>query len=97
MLGHRRPCSRLRERQRPLRGAGLICRTRSSQGSLPAGRRWLVASAKLQGTVFAPEEPLSGSTFFEVLDQRPTFAVIAVNAPVGYLDHRRSRRPHVRP
>jgi len=55
-------------------------------GVTPCGPAWLVAPAKLQGTIFAPEEPQLISPFGEVLDQRPTFAVIALNAPVGYLD-----------
>jgi predicted RNase H-like nuclease len=55
-------------------------------GVTPCGPSWLVAPAKLQGTIFAPEDPQLISPFSEVLDQRPTFAVIALNAPVGYLD-----------
>jgi predicted RNase H-like nuclease len=55
-------------------------------GVTPCGPAWLVAPAKLQGTVFAPEEPFLVSPFSEVVDQRPTFEVIALNAPVGYLD-----------
>lgn len=55
-------------------------------GVTPCGPAWLVAPAKLQGTVFAPEAPFLISPFSEVVDQRPTFAVIALNAPVGYLD-----------
>ena len=55
-------------------------------GVTPCGPSWLVAPAKLQGTIFAPEEPQLIAPFSEVLDQRPTFAVIALNAPVGYLD-----------
>jgi len=55
-------------------------------GVTPCGRAWLVAPAKLQGTIFAPEEPQLITPFSEVLDQRPTFSVIALNAPVGYLD-----------
>jgi len=41
----------------------------------------------LQGTIFAPEEPQLLSPFSEVVDQRPSYSVIALNAPVGYLDH----------
>jgi len=41
----------------------------------------------LQGTIFAPEEPVLLSPFSEVVDQRPSCSVIALNAPVGYLDH----------
>jgi predicted RNase H-like nuclease len=55
-------------------------------GVTPCASGWLVASAKLHGTTFAPEEPRIIKTFGEVLDQRPTFAVIALNAPVGYAD-----------
>jgi predicted RNase H-like nuclease len=45
-----------------------------------------VASAKVQGSTFAPEEPVFAPSFVEVLDTRPAFSVIAVNAPIGYLD-----------
>jgi predicted RNase H-like nuclease len=55
-------------------------------GVTPCGPGWLVASAKLHGTVFAPEEPVFVSEFVDVLDTRPTFSVIALNAPIGYLD-----------
>jgi predicted RNase H-like nuclease len=55
-------------------------------GATPCGPGWLVASAKLQGSVFAPEEPVFASSFVEVLDTRPAFSVVTVNAPVGYLD-----------
>ena len=55
-------------------------------GVTPCGPSWLVAPAKLQGTVFAPEQPQLIAPFGEVLDQRPTYDVIALNAPVGYLD-----------
>jgi predicted RNase H-like nuclease len=44
-----------------------------------------VASAKVQGTVFAPEEPVRLDHFVDVLDQRPGYSTIALNAPVGYL------------
>lgn len=56
-------------------------------GVTPCGRSWLVAAAKLQGTIFAPEEPQLLAPFSEVVDQRPSYSVIALNAPVGYLDH----------
>jgi predicted RNase H-like nuclease len=55
-------------------------------GVTPCASGWLVGSAKLHGTTFAPEEPRVIKTFGEVLDQRPTFAVIALNAPIGYAD-----------
>jgi predicted RNase H-like nuclease len=46
----------------------------------------LVASAKVQGTVFAPEQPVRLDSFIDVVDQRPTFAAIALNAPIGNLN-----------
>jgi predicted RNase H-like nuclease len=55
-------------------------------GVKPCATGWLVAGAKLHGTTFAPEEPRVLDTFIDVLDQRPAFAAIALNAPVGYLD-----------
>jgi predicted RNase H-like nuclease len=55
-------------------------------GVTPCGPAWLVAPAKLQGTIFAPETPQLLTPFVEVLDQRPTYSVIALNAPVGFLD-----------
>jgi predicted RNase H-like nuclease len=56
-------------------------------GVTPCGPSWLVAAAKLQGTTFAPEEPQLISSFVDVVDQRPSYAIIALNAPVGYLNH----------
>lgn len=58
-------------------------------GVKPCAPGWLVASAKLHGTTFAPEEPYVIETFVDVLDYRPTFAVIALNAPIGYLEEAR--------
>jgi hypothetical protein len=55
-------------------------------GVTPCGPSWLVASAKLYGTHFAPEDPQLVSPFSEVLDMKPTYSIIALNAPIGYLD-----------
>jgi predicted RNase H-like nuclease len=55
-------------------------------GVTPCGNGWLVASAKLHGTIFAPEAPSRLETFIDVIDQRPSYSVIAVDAPIGYLD-----------
>jgi predicted RNase H-like nuclease len=46
----------------------------------------LVASAKLQGATLAPEGPRVLGSFADVLDDKPSFAVIAVFAPIGLLD-----------
>ena len=59
-------------------------------GVIPCAPGWLVASAKLNGSTFAPEAPRVMATFAEVLDERPSFSVIALNAPVGYVDEARS-------
>ena len=45
-----------------------------------------MASAKLRGATFAPEEVLLCGSFREVLDVRPSFAIVVVNVPIGYLD-----------
>jgi predicted RNase H-like nuclease len=55
-------------------------------GVTPFSDKWLVASAKLAGSTFAPEPPKIYDTFLEVLSERPAFAVIVVNVPIGFLD-----------
>lgn len=53
---------------------------------MPCGPGWLVASAKLQGSTVAPEEPRVIDSFADVLDEKPAFMAIALYAPVGFLD-----------
>jgi predicted RNase H-like nuclease len=53
-------------------------------GVTPCPPGWLVASAKVHSANFGPEYPRVFSTFQEILDERPPFSVIALNAPVGY-------------
>ncbi|MCU1490033.1 MAG: hypothetical protein JWM85_1438 [Acidimicrobiaceae bacterium] len=53
-------------------------------GMTPCGPGWLVASAKLHGATFAPEEPRVLAAFADVFDERPAFSIVALNAPVGY-------------
>jgi predicted RNase H-like nuclease len=55
-------------------------------GVVPTRGRWLVASAKVQGSTFAPEPPRVYDTIVEALDERPSFATIVIAAPVGYRD-----------
>jgi predicted RNase H-like nuclease len=55
-------------------------------GVTPCRGGWLVASAKLQGTIFAPEDPVRLDTFVDVIDMRPGYSSIALNAPVGGLE-----------
>ena len=55
-------------------------------GVVPTRGRWLVASAKVQGSTFAPEPPRVYESIIEALDERPSFATIVIAAPVGYRD-----------
>ena len=55
-------------------------------GVTPWGRKWVTASAKVSGSNFAPEPPHLYSSFVEVLDERPSFSVIVINAPIGYVE-----------
>jgi predicted RNase H-like nuclease len=55
-------------------------------GTTPCAGGWLVASAKLQGATFAPEDPWVRTAFIDILDERPSFSVVALNVPIGYLD-----------
>ena len=55
-------------------------------GVTPCRGGWLVAGAKLQGTIFSPEDPVRMATFIEVVDQRPPYSIVALNAPVGGLN-----------
>ncbi len=53
-------------------------------GVTPSAGQWLVASAKVSGATFSAEAPRLVSTFSLVLDERPTFDAIVINAPIGY-------------
>ena len=55
-------------------------------GVTPFNDKWLVASAKLAGSTFAPETPKVYESFLEVLSERPAFAVVVINVPIGFLD-----------
>ena len=55
-------------------------------GVTPWRSRWVVASAKMAAATFAPEEPKVFDSFREVIDERPSYVAIVVNAPIGYLD-----------
>jgi predicted RNase H-like nuclease len=59
-------------------------------GVTPWGSSWIVASAKMHAATFAPEPPRVYSSFLEVLDERPSFSVIVVNAPIGIVDNSES-------
>jgi predicted RNase H-like nuclease len=55
-------------------------------GVTPCRGGWLVAGAKLHGTIFAPEDPIRMESFMDVVDQRPSYTVVTLNAPVGGLN-----------
>jgi predicted RNase H-like nuclease len=55
-------------------------------GVTPFNDKWLVASAKLAGSTFAPEPPKVYDSFLDVLSERPAFTVVVVNVPIGFLD-----------
>ena len=59
----------------------------SVAGVTPCPPGWLVQSAKIHGATFAPEPPRIYDTFLEILSERPSFEIIVINAPVGYLDN----------
>lgn len=54
-------------------------------GMTPWATRWVVASAKMAGSTFAPEPPKLYDSFTDVLDEKPSFVAIVVNAPIGYV------------
>lgn len=53
-------------------------------GVTPSAGQWLLASAKVSGATFAPEAARLVSSFGEILDERPNFDAIVINAPIGY-------------
>jgi predicted RNase H-like nuclease len=55
-------------------------------GIVPCPRGWLVQPARLTGVTIVPEEPFVLPSLTEVVDYRPSFAVIALGAPVGFHD-----------
>jgi predicted RNase H-like nuclease len=55
-------------------------------GVTPWRAKWLVASAKMHAATFAPEPPKIYDSFLEVLNERPQFVTIVVNAPIGVID-----------
>jgi predicted RNase H-like nuclease len=55
-------------------------------GVVPCPRGWVVATGKLVGITLYPDVPFVSRTFREVLDQVPSYVVIAVAAPVALPD-----------
>jgi predicted RNase H-like nuclease len=44
----------------------------------------------LSGSTFAPEDARVYGSIIEILDERPSFATITINVPIGYLDEARA-------
>ena len=55
-------------------------------GVTPCSGGWLLAGAKHHSATFMPEPPRVFETFLEVLGERPGYATMVVNAPIGYRD-----------
>ena len=55
-------------------------------GVTPWRGGWVASSAKVHGATVGPEPPKVYETFLDVLGERPAFAIIVINAPVGYVD-----------
>lgn len=55
-------------------------------GVEPVGGGWLVAPGNLQGITLAPQPAFILGSLAEVLDYRPSFAIVALHAPVGAPD-----------
>jgi predicted RNase H-like nuclease len=55
-------------------------------GVVPCPGGWLVLPAKLQGVTILPEEPFVLEKLADVLDYRPSFTVMTLDAPVGLRD-----------
>jgi predicted RNase H-like nuclease len=45
-----------------------------------------VASAKMHAATFAPEPPKLYESFLDVLSERPSYSIIVVNAPIGFVE-----------
>lgn len=55
-------------------------------GVEPVGGGWLVAPGNLQGITLAPQPAYVLESLADILDYRPSFAVVALHAPVGAPD-----------
>jgi predicted RNase H-like nuclease len=53
---------------------------------VPCPGGWLLASGKLQGITLAVDAPQVMAALVDALDYRPSFEIIALNAPIGLLE-----------
>jgi predicted RNase H-like nuclease len=52
-------------------------------GSVPCAAGWLLVSAKLKGATFVPEFPKTVDALLDVIQRRPAFTIVALNAPIA--------------
>jgi len=62
-------------------------------GVEPCPGGWLVAPGNLQGITMTPQPAYLQRSLADVLDYRPSFAVVALHAPVGLVDGPGESRP----
>src|SRR5665811_1206344 len=52
-------------------------------GTTPCEGGWLLVSAKIKGATFAPEFPRVMERLYDIFNHRPSYSIIAMNAPIG--------------
>jgi predicted RNase H-like nuclease len=55
-------------------------------GATPCRDGWLIVSARLKGATFAPDVPRVNVELVDILQRRPTFSIVNMNAPIGATD-----------
>ena len=55
-------------------------------GVVPLRNGWMTASCKIAGITMSCEDPEFYQKFVDILDYKPSFDVVTVHAPIGYLD-----------
>lgn len=52
-------------------------------GATPCRDGWLIVSARLKGATFAPDFPRVSGELIDILQRRPAFSIVNMNAPIG--------------
>lgn len=52
-------------------------------GATPCRDGWLIVSARLKGATFAPDFPRVNGELLDILQRRPAFSIVNLNAPIG--------------
>ncbi len=55
-------------------------------GVIPVAPGWLLVSARLKGATFAPDFPKIFTDVHDIIHRRPSYAMVAINAPIGGID-----------